>query len=76
MKLSKILSLVCIIVGGAIAIYAQAETKQNAYLLVVGIVLLMFGVYSISRNIPSKFDNQKEETFVKSEKIKPTEDED
>lgn len=76
MKLSKILSLVCIIVGGAIAIYAQAETKQNTYLLVAGIVLLMFGVYNISRNIPSKFDNQKEETFVKSENIKPTEDED
>lgn len=75
MKLSKIISLICIIIGGIIAVYAQAETKQNTYLLIIGIVLLMFGVYSISRNIPSKFDNQNEESFVKTEKIKPTKDE-
>ena len=54
MKLTKLISLVCIIVGGIITISAQAGKEQNTYLLVVGIVLLMFGVYSISRNIPSK----------------------
>ena len=30
----------------------------------------MFGVYRTSRNIPSKFENQKEESFVESEEVK------
>jgi len=46
-----------------IAIHAQAEEEQNAYLLVGGIVLLMFGIYRTSRNVPSKFDNQEEESL-------------
>jgi len=67
MKLSRLLNLICIISGGVIAIYAQAEEQQNTYVLIGGIVLLMFGVYRISRNVPSKFENQQEETFIKTE---------
>jgi putative Mn2+ efflux pump MntP len=67
MNISRIISLVCIICGGAVAVYAQAEEQQNTYLLIGGIVLLMIGVYSISRNIPSKCDKQEEESFIKSE---------
>ena len=66
MNISKIINLVCIFVGGIVAIYAQAEEKQNTYLLMGGIVLLMFGIYRISRNIPSKYDKE-EETFIKTE---------
>ncbi|ARV10707.1 hypothetical protein BTO05_03540 [Winogradskyella sp. PC-19] len=62
------MNIICIVIGGIIAIYAQAEEKQNVYLLVGGIVLLMFGIYRISRNVPSKFDNQEEEAFIKTEK--------
>jgi hypothetical protein len=69
MNISRTINLVCIIVGGAVAIYAQAEEKQNTYILIGGIALLMFGIYRTSRNIPSKFDKQEEETFVKSEPI-------
>ena len=68
MNLSRIINIVCIVIGGVIAIYAQAEEEQNIYLLVGGIILLMFGIYRISRNVPSKFDNQKEESFIKTEK--------
>lgn len=67
MNLNRIISLICIIAGGAVAIYAQAEQEQNSYLLIGGIVLLMIGVYSISRNIPSKYDKEEDESFVKSE---------
>lgn len=67
MNISRMISLVCIISGGAVAVYAQAEEQQNTYLLIGGIVLLMIGVYSISRNIPSKYDKQEEESFIKSE---------
>jgi len=51
-----------------VAFYAQAEEQQNTYILIAGIVLLMLGVYRISRNVPSKFEHQKEETFVQTEK--------
>ena len=67
MNISRLISYLCIIAGGIIAIYAQAEAKQNTYLLMGGIVLLMLGIYRISRNIPSKYDTQDDETFIKSE---------
>ncbi|MBO6880799.1 MULTISPECIES: hypothetical protein [Winogradskyella] len=69
MNISRTINFVCIVAGGIIAIYAQAEEKQNTYLLMGGIILLMFGIYRTSRNIPSKNDKQEEETFVKSEKV-------
>ncbi|WP_369992881.1 hypothetical protein [Winogradskyella sp.] len=73
MDISRTINFICIVVGGIIALYAQAEERQNTYLLMGGILLLMFGIYRTSRNIPSKYDKQEEETFVKSEDV---EDED
>jgi len=74
MNLSRIINIICIVIGGVIAIYAQAEQEQNVHLLVGGIVLLMFGIYRTSRNVPSKFDNQEEESFIKTEYIEKDED--
>ena len=68
MNISRLVNFISIVVGGVIAIYAQAEEKQNTYLLMGGIVLLMFGIYRTSRNIPSKHENQ-EENFVKNEEV-------
>ncbi len=67
MKLSKYINIICIILGGAVALYAQAEEQQNTYVLIGGIVLLMFGIYRISRHVPSKFENQQEESFIQTE---------
>lgn len=67
MNISRLLNLICILVGGSIAIYAQAQEQQNTYILIGGIVLLVFGIYRTSRNIPSKFDKE-EESFIKTEK--------
>ncbi len=67
MNISRIINFICIVAGGIVAIYAQAEEKQNMYLLLGGIMLLMFGIYRISRNIPSKYDTEEEETFIKTE---------
>jgi C4-dicarboxylate transporter len=67
MSISKLINLVCILAGAVIAIYILAAEKQNTYLLIGGIALLMFGIYRTSRNIPSKNDKQEQETFVKSE---------
>jgi len=67
MNISRIVNLLAIIIGVGIALYAQADEKQDTYMLIAGIVLLMFGIYRTSRNIPSKFDKQEGETFIKSE---------
>ncbi|MGB0980998.1 MAG: hypothetical protein ACPGUH_02755 [Winogradskyella sp.] len=67
MNLSKIISFVCIVVGGVAALYAQAGKQQNVYILIGGITLLMVGIYRLSRNIPSKINTQENETFIKTE---------
>ena len=67
MNISRVINFVCIVVGGLVALYTQAQEQQNTYLLMGGIVLLMLGIYRTSRNIPSKFDKQEEETFIKTD---------
>ena len=54
--MSRIISYILIITGAFVAIYAQAEEEQNQYILIGGIVVLMMGIYRVSRNIPSKKD--------------------
>ncbi|GAB5563986.1 MAG: hypothetical protein Wins2KO_10490 [Winogradskyella sp.] len=69
MNVSKVINYTCVVIGGTIAIYANAESEQDTFLLVGGIVVLMFGIYRTSRNIPSKYEKQEEESFIKSEPI-------
>ena len=65
MDSSRILSIAMIVIGGGIALYAQAENKQNPYILILGIVFLMFGLYRMSRNIPSKFEKKEDSEDTK-----------
>lgn len=67
MNVSRLINLICIIAGGLVALYVQAQEEQNTYLLMGGLILLMVGIYRTSRNIPSKHDKQDEETFIKTE---------
>ncbi len=63
---SKILNYILILVGAVIAIYAQAGEAQDTKILVIGIVVLMVGIYRISKNIGDKPKGP--EGFVKTEK--------
>tara|TARA_R110002050_G_scaffold243212_2_gene379671 strand:- start:7757 stop:7951 length:195 start_codon:yes stop_codon:yes gene_type:complete len=54
----KYLNYLLIIIGGFVAIYAKTGIEQNQYILIGGIVLLMIGIYRISKTIPSKNDNE------------------
>jgi putative Mn2+ efflux pump MntP len=58
--MSRIISYILILTGALVAIYAQANEEQNQYVLIGGIVVLMLGIYRISRNITSK-NNQEED---------------
>ncbi|SEQ36544.1 hypothetical protein SAMN05421824_1462 [Hyunsoonleella jejuensis] len=50
-----------ILLGAIVAMYAKAGEQQNQLLLISGIIILMVGVYRISRTIPSKRDNNQDE---------------
>lgn len=56
----KYLNYILIIIGAFVAMYAKTGTDQNQYVLIGGIIILMIGVYRVSRNIPSRRDNEDE----------------
>ena len=68
MKIHKFFNYFLILIGCIVAIYAQAEEKQNVAVLITGIVLLMFGVYRISKTIPSKYDRENNDQDFDNEK--------
>jgi sulfite exporter TauE/SafE len=56
MNKSRLVNIILILTGGLIALYAQAEENQNVYILIGGIVMLMTGLYRLSRGISRKQD--------------------
>ncbi|MGY0392266.1 hypothetical protein ACW5R3_06910 [Bizionia sp. KMM 8389] len=60
MKNQQRISYILILVGSILAIYAQAEEEQPVAILILGIVILMYGVYRLSSKIPSKFDKDED----------------
>ncbi len=59
---SRTYNFILILVGGLIALYADAEKQQEVYILLIGIMILMFGLYRLSRGISDKNKNTKEHT--------------
>jgi len=58
MSNSRILNFILILIGGIIALFAESGEDQNVYVLLGGIMLLMIGLYRLSRRIPSKSINE------------------
>jgi hypothetical protein len=54
----KYLNYILIIIGAFVAMYAKVGADQNQYLLIAGIVMLMLGIYRISKTIPSRNNNE------------------
>ena len=57
----KYLSYILIIIGAIVALYANSNVEQNQYILIGGIILLMVGIYRVSKTIPSKHDKEDEQ---------------
>ena len=64
---SRRFNFILIFVGGIIALYANAEEQQEMYILLIGIMILMFGLYRLSRRISSKNENSQEHTNLDEE---------
>jgi len=63
---SRTFNFILILVGGIIALYAKAEEQQELYILLIGIMILMFGLYRLSRGISDRKMNS-EDTISKDE---------
>ncbi|MGB1313910.1 MAG: hypothetical protein ACPG54_09690 [Bizionia paragorgiae] len=61
------ISYLLILIGGAVAIYANAEEQQNTLILVLGILVLMFGIYRLSSTITSKSEKEDTTTYIEEE---------
>lgn len=64
---SRRFNFILILVGGIIALYANAEEQQEMYILLIGIMILMFGLYRLSRGISSKNENNQEHSNLDEE---------
>jgi len=60
MNFSKYLNYLLIIIGCFIAIYAQAGEEQDVVVLILGIIILMFGLFRVSSSIPSKREKEQD----------------
>lgn len=67
MIFTKYLDVFYIVVGAFIAIYAKAEEQQNTIILIIGIVLLMYGLYRIASRLPSKNKEQNDDNDFNNE---------
>ncbi|WP_052158197.1 hypothetical protein [Lacinutrix jangbogonensis] len=54
MKHKNTISYLLILLGGSIAIYANANEKQSILLLILGIFTLMSGLYILNASLSSK----------------------
>lgn len=64
MNISKNINYILIAVGAFVSLYAQNQETQNEALLIGGIVVLMIGIYRISRHIPSKKDRDDDSSKI------------
>lgn len=63
----KYINYLLIVIGAVVSVYSKSGTEQNQYILIGGIVILMIGIYRISRNIPSR---EYEDETINDEKDK------
>jgi disulfide bond formation protein DsbB len=64
---SRTFNFILILVGGLIALYADAEEQQELYILLIGIMILMFGLYRLSRGISNKTEDNNESSNIDEE---------
>ncbi len=64
---SRTFNFILILVGGIIAIYSKAEEQQDVYILLIGVMLLMFGLYRLSRGISDRKESSHDQTNLDEE---------
>lgn len=77
----RTVNIILIIFGVALAVWAQSYEPRNQYLLIAGIIVLMFAIYRVSSKLTSRnkeTDEKKDfvidENFDENELTDSTED--
>ena len=52
------LNYLLFVLGAILVIYSNVGKETNEYVSILGIAILMIGIYRVSRNIPSKSDQE------------------
>lgn len=60
-KYSQVINAVLIITGGAILLYTIASEEKNRYLQIIGLVIIMAGLYRATNYWVETKDDHKEE---------------
>jgi hypothetical protein len=63
---SRTLNFALILIGGIVALYAESDEEQSIYILLGGIMLLMIGLYRLSKGISSN-NQSKDNSFIEEE---------
>lgn len=58
---SQVINTTLIVLGGALLIYEIATEKENVYVLIIGLVSLMLGLYRATNHWVITKDEHKEE---------------
>lgn len=58
--IAKNLNYILILGGGLLSLYEQSLSEPNQYLLILGLLSLMVGIYRTSKFIPSKSEKLEE----------------
>lgn len=66
-QIMKYLNYILIAIGAFVAMYAKVGANQNQLVLIAGIVLLMIGVYRVSKTIPSKNKSDEDDLNIDHE---------
>ncbi|MGJ5640885.1 hypothetical protein I3217_02040 [Formosa sp. S-31] len=54
------MNYILIVIGIIVAMFAKIDPNQNKYILIIGICVLMFGIFRLSQSIPSKKNREDE----------------
>ena len=64
---SQLINSLLIIIGGALLIFEISGDEENVYLLILGLVMLMFGLYRATNHWAITKDDHKNEAEENSE---------
>jgi uncharacterized membrane protein YqgA involved in biofilm formation len=65
-KYGQLINTILIVIGGAIIIYTISEEDRNRYLQVLGLVIIMFGLYRATNFWIETKDDEDENNEEKS----------
>lgn len=66
-KNSQLINSLLIVIGGTLLIFEISGGEENVYFLILGIVMLMFGLYRATNHWAITKDDYKNETEENSE---------